>query len=315
MNQRWNNESTALVFNIQKCSIHDGPGIRTIVFLKGCPLRCPWCANPESQSYLREIADTQSHCISCGICIEKCPKHCIFLDENGHGVIDREICNRCGICTEVCYAKSKRFIGEKMTVKEIIQKVERDKTYYTNSKGGVTFSGGEPLTHPKFLLQAARECKKHGISVAVETCGFADYQLFEPVLEYIDLFFIDIKEIDSKQHKVLTGHGNEKIIENIRKIDAFGSRIIVRMPVIPGYNDRIENFKGIAELAASIQHAEGVELLAYHALGAHKYEMLGRKYALKAVKTPKNEKMLEYVDQMNTILMPAGKRCWFEQNK
>ena len=315
MNLHWNNKETALVFNIQKCSIHDGPGIRTIVFLKGCPLKCLWCANPESQEYGKEIADTQSHCIGCGVCIEKCPEHCIVLDKSGHGVIDRAVCNVCGLCTKVCYAKSKRMVGEEMTVERLMEKVRRDKVYYSNSNGGVTFSGGEPLTHPEFLLNAARECKKLGINVAVETCGYANFQRFAPALKYVDLIFMDIKEIDSKKHENLTGQGNEKIIENLKRINSLGNKITVRVPVIPGYNDRQENFKGIAELVASVDHAEGIELLAYHALGIHKYEMLGRKYELKNVNSPEDEKMLEYVNYMNKILVPEGKKCWFEQHK
>ncbi len=200
-----------------------------------------------------------------------------------------------------------------MTIERLMEKVQRDRIYYTNSNGGVTFSGGEPLTHPDFLLNAARECKTLGINVAVETCGYAEYQLFAPAMQYIDLLFMDIKEIDSKRHEVLTGRGNERIIDNFKKIDALGNKITVRIPVVPGYNDRLENFKGIAELVASADHAKGIELLAYHALGVHKYEMLGRKYALKDVKTPEEEKMLEYVDYINQFLMPAGKKCWFEQ--
>lgn len=315
MNSNVQGKDRALVFNIQKCSIHDGPGIRTIVFLKGCPLRCLWCANPESQSYVKEIAHTPSHCIGCGVCIEKCPRGCISAAEDGRGVIDREACDLCEACTDVCYAKAKRVVGEEKTLDELLETIRRDKIYYTNSGGGVTFSGGEPLTHPEFLLAAARACREQGINVAIETCGCGNFEQFAPALEYVNLIFMDIKEIDSERHRKLTGAGNEEIIDNLKRISAMGKRIIIRTPVVPGYNDSPENFKGIAELAASIQCVEGVELLAYHALGAHKYEMLGREYALKEVNTPTDEQMEEYVERMNVILKPVNKKCWFEHTK
>lgn len=304
---------TALVFNIQKCSIHDGPGIRTIVFLKGCPLRCLWCANPESQSYGKEIAYTPFRCIGCGVCIEKCPRGCINSSEDGRGIINRSMCDVCGMCAEVCCAKAKRTVGEEKTPDEILNIVSRDKIYYANSGGGVTFSGGEPLTHPEFLLAAAKACREQGIEVAVETCGCGDFETFAPALEYVNLIFVDIKEIDTDIHRKLTGVGNEGIIENLRRMAAMGKRMIVRMPVVPGYNDRLENFIGIAELAKSLPSVEGVELLAYHALGIHKYEMLGRKYELKDVKTPTDDRMNEYAERMNEIMRPVKKKCWFAQ--
>jgi len=309
---RKHNERETLVFNVQKCSIHDGPGIRTLVFLKGCPMRCLWCANPESQEYGLEIAETESRCIGCNACMEECPRGCIVRREDGRGMIDRSRCDLCGVCTEACYARSKRFVGEARSVAELTEAIARDRTYYTNSGGGVTFSGGEPLTHPEFLLEAARSCKELGISVAVETCGYADYDDFAPALAYIDDIFFDVKHVDSQRHRQLTGKGNEKIIENLLKISASGHSMTVRVPVVPGCNDETENLEGIARLAASVPGVREVELLAYHALGEHKYAMLGREYPLKGLQTPSDETMYGYVDLMNKILHPAGKACRFE---
>lgn len=305
-------DTKALVFNIQKCSIHDGPGIRTIVFLKGCPLHCLWCANPESQAYGRELSENRTRCVGCGVCIEKCPLNCIAPDDDDYPVVVRDKCNSCGICTDFCYAKSKRFIGDEMSVEEVVEKIRRDKVYYTKSGGGVTFSGGEPLTHPKFLLEAAKACKQQGIDVAIETCGWGEFEQFAPALDYVDLVFMDIKEIDPEHHRRLTGQDNEKILDNLRRIDALGKNIILRTPVIPGCNDQRENLIGIAELGVTLPHVEGVELLAYHALGENKYSMLGMEYALKGLETPDDETMNKYVSLMEEILLPAGKKVWYE---
>ncbi len=307
-------EITAKVFNIQKCSIHDGPGMRTVVFLKGCPLRCLWCANPESQNYYSEITDNPNRCIGCDACTDICPKNCISRNEEGMRKIDRKICDRCGKCVEVCYAESKTMVGEDKTVEEIIQDVRRDKRYYINSGGGVTFSGGEPLTHPEFLLKLAKACHEEKIHTAIESCGYAEFEKFAPALEYIDFIFMDLKEIDPEIHKKLTGQSNQVILNNIRSISDMGKSIYLRVPVIPGCNDRKENLTGIAEFAASINNVRGVELLAYHALGVNKYKILDRPYELDGTETPDDETMFSYVEWMNEILIPAGKSCQFKKN-
>ncbi len=178
-----------IVFNIQKCSIHDGPGIRTLVFLKGCPLKCLWCANPESQNPFPEIVSNENKCIGCEACITVCPKKCIL----NTSYFDRSLCDNCGDCVEVCYAEAKKFSGQKMSVEELVKIINKDKTFYHESGGGVTFSGGEPLQNHKFLLECVKDCKELGISTIVETCGFADYEKFAPILDYLEMIFFDLK--------------------------------------------------------------------------------------------------------------------------
>lgn len=299
-----------MIFNIQKCSIHDGNGLRTLVFFKGCPMECLWCANPESQSYKSEIMESQTRCIGCGACQEVCPESAITFGSDGFR-IDRSLCKRCFKCTERCYAESKSVVGKDYSVEELFAEIEKDRFFYSMYGGGVTFSGGEPLTHPTFLAEIAKKCHESGINVVVESCGYGIYDEFKKALPYIDNMFLDIKHIDSNIHKSLTGKGNELIFDNIRRIAEFGIPITTRTPVVPGYNDSPENIIGISEFISTVPGITEYELLAYHNLGESKYKSLGREYALEDVSPPSDEKMRRLVKYSNRILQHYGKRCFF----
>ncbi len=299
-----------MIFNIQKCSIHDGDGLRTLVFFKGCPLRCPWCANPESQSYEQEIMESSLRCIGCGICRQVCPKGAIRDD----GTIDRQLCTKCMKCIDVCYAESKKIAGKDYTVEALYHEIQKDRSFYRRYGGGVTFSGGEPLTHGAYLKDIAKLCKSHGIHVMVESCGCADYENFKGALPYIDAMFMDIKHIDPERHKEITGADNRLILENIRRIAEFGIPITIRTPVVPGYTDQEENIRGIADFAASVSGIREYELLAYHDFGKAKYKALGRPYDLEDVKPPAEEQMNALARSANEILKKTGKICYWIKN-
>lgn len=301
-----------MIFNIQKCSIHDGDGLRTLVFFKGCPLRCQWCANPESQSYQREIMESPLRCIGCGACRPVCPEGAI----GGDGRIDRNRCTNCFRCIDVCYAESKRIAGREYTVEELYHEIEKDRSFYSRYGGGVTFSGGEPLTHGAYLKEIAKKCHDNRIHVVVESCGHARYEEFEDALPYIDAMFMDLKHIDPDRHRELTGADNTLILANIRRIAESGIPITLRTPVIPGLTDDVENIRGIAGFAAEVPGITAYELLAYHDFGKPKYRSLGRPYALEAVKPPEDDTMNELVRCANQILNETGKECfWTKNNK
>lgn len=297
-----------MIFNIQKCSIHDGEGLRTSVFFKGCPLHCPWCANPESQSYENDITEFPSKCVGCGLCIQRCPNKAIGLD----GKIDRGQCEKgCTVCTDICYAEAKKYVGKDYSAEELLHEIEKDKIFYSVKGGGVTFSGGEPLTHGKYLTEIAKLCKKNRIDVCVESCGYSKFETFESALPYIDSIFMDIKLIDSLKHKEITGYGNELILENISKISHKGIPMTIRTPIVPGYTDSVANIEGIAEFITTLPSVKEYELLIYHNLGESKYSALGRKYDLKGIEPPSDEKIRELVKLANSILRKHGKRCFY----
>lgn len=301
------------IFNIQKCSIHDGPGIRTLVFFKGCHLSCLWCANPESQNFGAEVMNFYVKCIGCGACEQICPCHAVS-QVDGRYVIDRKLCTNCKKCAEVCFAESKKVMGTKMTVDEVMEEIRKDSVFYhSTAGGGVTFSGGEPFLQSEFLKELCMNCRKEGISTAVETCGYADFEKIEPVLPYLDYIFFDVKHWDSEVHKRLTGQGNEKILENLKRIDTYGIPITVRTPVVPGYNDNADTIRAIAEFCGELHSLKEYELLAYHELGISKYRNLEREYLLEEVKTPGAEQMERYVGIANDILMPIGKTCIYKK--
>lgn len=300
-----------VVFNIQKCSIHDGPGIRTTVFLKGCPLRCQWCANPESQNIEPEVVSFFARCIKCNKCMLVCPLDCISNNESRYE-INKNVCTNCGMCADICFAESKQIIGKEMTPEEVLKEILKDKMYFANSKGGVTFSGGEPIIQPYFLAEITKKCHDNQISVAVETCGYGDYDLFSPALDYIDLIYFDLKHTDDEVHKKLTGLSNEIILENLKKINSHGMEIILRVAIIPGYNDQKENLLEVARIALKTHNVKAVELMPYHNLGESKYNSLGRNYELKDVKLPEHLELVECVDAMKKILDSVGKICFFD---
>ncbi len=280
-----------LIFNIQKFSLHDGPGIRTTVFMKGCSLACKWCSNPESMNWNQEIMTHNVRCIGCKKCAEACPVGAIVFTERGRE-IDWEKCNNCLECARVCPAKAIECIGYYMTVEEVMKKVESDRTFYENSNGGMTVSGGEPLVQPEFVRELLKKCQEKGIHTTLDTTGNAPWQNIESVLEYVDLVLQDIKHTDTGMHKKGTSVGNELILENAKKI-AKRKRIWIRMPLIPEFNDSEVNIKKVAEFASDIG-AEKVSVLPYHELGSSKYPDLGRVYSMQGTKPPE-KKVVERV--------------------
>jgi pyruvate formate lyase activating enzyme len=271
------------VFNIQRYSIQDGPGIRTTVFLKGCPLRCAWCSNPESQNSRPEIAHRDSLCTKCGLCVTACKVRAISLDDKGVS-INRQLCTNCGECVKVCIPGALKVFGETMSAGEVFRQIKKDADFYRESGGGVTVSGGEPLSQPDFVASLFKLCRDNGINTCIETCGLASVEALEKVLPYTSLVLFDIKLSEPEAHRKWTGRSNEEIIRNLGLIVKKGIPVIIRIPLIPGINDSDEELKNIAHIAAGFPPVR-VNILPYHKFGMGKYQMLDRKYYLEELNT------------------------------
>lgn len=265
-----------LVFDIEKFAVHDGPGIRTVVFMKGCPLHCLWCHNPESQSFRKEVFFNSAKCTFCGQCISSCPKHCHSIGGNKH-LFDRKKCMQCGKCAENCLTEALKICGREMSVKEVMKEVLKDKAFYENSGGGLTLSGGEPLAHIDFTFALLEAAKKEKVHTAVETCGFAPWERIEKILPLTDLWLWDIKAAAAK-HEELTGVPFEPILANLRKISDSDGQIILRCPLIPEVNDTEDHLISIGQLADSLKGVQQIELEPYHPLGESKSLHLGRSH-------------------------------------
>ncbi len=281
------------IFNIQKFSIHDGPGIRTTVFFKGCNLKCSWCANPESQCMQKQLTLDANKCLRCMKCVEVCPAHARKITD-GLPHVDAELCSFCGACEAACPVRAIGREGRCVSLNETLEEVMKDKPFYDHSGGGVTFSGGEVLLQQEFAISLAQALRANGVHVAIETAAAVPSEQFKAFLEEIDYAFVDLKHYDSTRHRDGTGVGNEQIIENIRLLVESGKEYCIRIPVIPGYNDSPDDARCFAELLKELG-AANVQLLPFHQLGEQKYALLGRDYAWQGKKQLHREDLTAYL--------------------
>lgn len=296
LNEQIDGTPKGLVFNIQKFSLHDGPGIRTIVFLKGCPLACIWCSNPEGQAVSAELTLSCDRCIGsedCDRCITVCLERAIGRDEDGELRIDRSSCDSCGDCAYVCPSKALDVSGDWVRVDEVIRIVEEDDAFYARSGGGLTVSGGEPLAQGAFVRALLTAARSRGIDTAVETSGLCNWKTLRDVAQLTDRIFFDIKCIDPRRHEQATGVSNRKILENFRRLRAEFPQgdVVVRTPVIPCFNDSETDIRDIAEFVDDAGGAAAYELLPYHGFGEPKYAKLGKHYRLAHLEPPSEERM------------------------
>jgi pyruvate formate lyase activating enzyme len=274
---------SGLVTNIQRYSLQDGPGIRTTVFLKGCPLDCWWCHNPEGLASEQEIVRVESRCLRCGECIEACPQEIARLNSESE---DRAACAHCGACVRACPTGARQFAGLRMTVEDVMQEIIKDSIFHDDSSGGVTFSGGEPLLQPEFLLALLRACHHAGVHTAVDTCGFVKESTLLQVAALADLILFDLKILDDARHRKFTGVSNQVILENLREVCRKHANVWLRVPLIPGINDASEELGTMAQFAASLSSIRQVNLLPYHRTGVQKFQRFGRDYRLPDVMPP-----------------------------
>jgi len=310
---------TGRVYDIQGFSVHDGPGIRTTVFLKGCPLRCLWCHSPESQAFQRELSWMEMRCIGvdeCGLCIEACAKGGISPGEPVKApgrdtemrlvTFDRSMCDNCGSCGSACMSKAVYLCGTDYTVADVVERVVKDVAFFERSGGGVTISGGEPLSQPEFTLALLEACKKAGLHTALDTTGYVRWEVMQGVLPFTDLLLYDLKHMDSATHKQLTGVPNERILENARRVAAAGGRLQVRIPLIPGMNDSAENVEAAGRFCSELGDAVTVvQLLPYHRLGSAKYKRLQRPDPMPPTEPPSSDEVAAHVLRLEALGLPV----------
>lgn len=283
-------EIKGLVFDIKKYAIHDGPGIRTTVFFKGCPLECQWCHNPESWRALPEHGFRKSRCVACGQCIENCPEEAISIIDS-RPVTEMNKCTLCGRCVDTCITCAREIIGREMTVNEVINEIERDNIFYDQSGGGVTFSGGEPLMQSEFLIGLLNQCQKKRIHTAIDTSCYAEPNIIDLISEKANMFLCDIKHMDSETHKKFTGVGNSLILDNIKLLSTAGKNIIIRIPVIPDFNDDKTNIEATGKFIASLSGVIRVDILPFNSGGKEKSSRLTIQNKYLQTKAPSEEYM------------------------
>jgi len=288
--------ASGLIFNIQRFAIHDGGGVRTLVFMKGCPLRCLWCSNPEGQKNHPETGFMATRCVGAETCqarcLDACAEHALALSGEGRPGIDRKVCAHCGKCSDACYYGALELVGRAMTVEEVLSEVEKDRAFYRRSGGGVTIGGGEPLMQAEFVARLLAACRDRHLHTAIETTGFGSREQLRNVLEHVDLVYLDIKHMDPQRHRELTGVSNARVLQNVRSVVTSHRQyeIIVRVTIVPGYNDSEENIATSARFAAELG-CEKIELIPYHRLGVAKYGQYGMQYELVGVDPPTEERM------------------------
>jgi len=299
------NNVKACVFNIQKYSIHDGPGIRTVVFFKGCPLSCLWCSNPESQDPKIQIVCDKTKCVQCLHCIDVCPKNAISLSNNNIE-IDSSICISCFTCKNSCPNKVLSVEGEFLTISEVMNEITKDEMFYEESNGGVTLSGGEVLMQHEFASHLLTLLKEKNIHTAIETTGYTSNETFSKFIEHVDLLLFDMKHYDREKHFKATNVYNDLIIENLKITINSGKEVIIRIPVIPSINSNLEDAKGFCKLLKSI-NVKKVNLLPFHQFGQKKYEHLNKSYTLQNIGQLHEEDLLDY----KNIFIENGFDCYF----
>ena len=277
-------ERKAFIFNKQKYNMYDGPGVRTLVFFKGCPLRCKWCSNPEGLERKYQIMFKPTTCVSCGSCVPVCPQKIHSISSTGEHIIDRSIdCIGCGQCVEVCVPDALKVAGQQVPVSELLEYIEQDRAFYDQSGGGVTLGGGEVTSQPEAAINLLQACKQEGLHTAIETCGYTKKETILRFAEYVDLFLFDLKHIDPDRHFELTGVRNEMILENLEELLMKRNHVKVRMPMLKGINDSEAEIRGVIEFLRpfrEFKNFEGIDLLPYHKLGVNKYVQLGMDYPI-----------------------------------
>jgi len=301
-------EARGLIFNIQRFSIHDGPGIRTTVFLKGCSLQCFWCHNPEGMRAKIEVQLHPEKCIACDECIRLCPPHARVI-ENGVRVLHRNLCDACGLCTDACFAGAMELTGHTATVDEVMREIAQDRAFYMTSGGGVTLSGGEPVLQSAFALQVLQACKEAGIPTAIETAGNYPWSKLAPLLPYVDLVMMDLKQMDSAKHRWATKVPNERILDTARQLALTDKPILFRIPVIPTVNDQPDEVRATANFVHALIDLRAnsatnpapitLELLPFHKLAGDKYRSLDLDHRAADLEPLSHEQMLALAEVAN----------------
>lgn len=277
-------ERKAFIFNKQKYNMYDGPGVRTLIFFKGCPLRCKWCSNPEGLQRKYQIMFKPTTCVSCGSCVPVCPQKIHSISADGVHLIDREIdCIGCGACVEACIPDALKVAGQQESISSLMEYIEQDRAFYEQSGGGVTLGGGEVTSQPEAAINLLMACKQDGFHTAIETCGYVKKDVLMRFAEFVDLFLFDLKHIDPERHFELTGVRNEMILENLEELIMKRQHVKVRMPMLKGINDSEEEIRGVIkflEKFKDFKNFEGIDLLPYHKLGVNKYLQLGMEYPI-----------------------------------
>lgn len=277
---------TGTLFDIKRYAVHDGPGIRTTLFFKGCPLHCWWCHNPEGIAPEQELFLKPNRCLDdCRQCLSACPEQALSKP-GGRIQVDKKKCRISGVCAETCPTGALELVGKTWTVEQVIQEILKDRIFYERSGGGVTFSGGEPLQQPEFLGALLKKCKEQGLHTVVDTSGQAPYEHLESIMDQVDIFFYDLKILDAEKHRKMTGASNELILENLRRLSQAGSRIQIRIPLVPGVNEDIPHIRKVAAFLSSLSGIQDISLLPYHAMGSQKYKNLEVPYLKPEASSP-----------------------------
>jgi len=297
-----------LIFDIERFAVDDGPGIRTTLFMKGCPLTCWWCHNPEAISGRPQLVFFENKCIGCGVCFDVCPVGAQVKVEGGGRSHDRDACTLCGTCVQNCGAEALVIEGREISVDAAVEELSQDEAFYASSGGGITLSGGEPMRQPDFCAEVLRRCRERGFHTALDTSGFAPWEDFEKVLAHTSLVLYDLKLADPAEHLRFTGVSNELVLSNLSRIDRRGLPVEVRIPLVPGINDSPENLQECARILRGLDHLSRVLVLPYHRMGVAKYARLGKTYRLPETRTPSREEVHSALNILTSRGIPAEAR-------